>query len=234
MLYSTVSALRTQVEYRTAVSADDTLITSARINEFIAQTYEQLYWEIIDRIPLFNAQLGYVDFAANTENYKLSAYLLSSDGYNNMYSVWMKESSTAQYKPASPTDINLIRTSDTSLYSWSAPKYYFSGEDIWVKPSPTGTVTSGMKVYYQPGPTILSADTKTHNLPDGFDEVIIEGASSRVFRQLHDQENANIYFQQYNDLLQRYLRRLGKRNRKAKIGMRDIRYVDNITNTYGY
>jgi len=225
-IFNSVSAIRTEASLLAYLSATDiTVVPYALIDKYIWRTYEDLYWEIENDNQGFFGRIGYIDSIADTDNYTISASLLSSDGYNPLYSVWVKESSTAEYYKADPITINDIKLS-SQTFEWNNPKYYLYGDKIYVKPIPTGAVTSAMKVYFTPNPLVLSADTKEHNLPSGFDDVMIKSATHKIYRQLQDFDNANVYLEEYGRLKQLHMERLNKRSKQTRISMRDVRYIN--------
>lgn len=221
-MYNSVSSILNEALDIVDLSANDAVVTSANISKYIWREYEKIYWEIENHSPGFFGTIGYVPFYANTENYKLSAHLVSCDGYNPIYSVFIKQSDNAQYYPGVPLNVNDIRSS-ASVFSWTSPNYYFFGDSLFVKPTPEAAATSAVKIYHTPYPKALSATTSEHNLPEGMDIALLDQTVAYIFDRLHDYENANIWKQRSIEDKVIGFNRINNRDKKSHRNLRDIR-----------
>lgn len=98
---------------------------------------------------------------------------------------------------------------DTTAYANQLPQYWYKyGETIRVFPSPDSAYTTSL-LYYK-SPTALSADADVPEIPSEFEELLVVGASYRVFQVKDNYDKAGILENKYMELLQKLASRYSK------------------------
>lgn len=98
---------------------------------------------------------------------------------------------------------------DTTAYANQLPQYWYKyGETIRVFPSPDSAYSVSL-LYYK-SPTTLSADADVPEIPSEFEELLVVGASYRVFQVKDNYDKAGILENKYMELLQKLASRYSK------------------------
>lgn len=117
--------------------------------------------------------------------------------------------SLLQYKDYQEIDLIYPDATDTTAYSNNLPRYWYKfGNTIRVFPSPDQDYAATL--LYLKEPTALSADADVPEIPSEFEELLVLGATYRVFQTKDNYDKAGIIENKYTELLQKLVARYSK------------------------
>lgn len=95
---------------------------------------------------------------------------------------------------------------DSTRWADGQPLYWYDdGETIRLFPAPAAAYT--LKLRYWKRPTLLSADSDIPEVPSEFEELLVAGAAYRVLQAKDNYDQAAIYENKYQELLQKLVTR---------------------------
>lgn len=229
-MISKVSALiLTDVVNRLQITSADARLTYANLLGYTQKVYEDLYYTIVEAKPEFYAEIGYVQSNANSTSCTLSANLTDYDPAMQFLAFDFKQSASANYYRGVEISLNDINNPEAT-YQWTKPIYNLVGNTLWFRPEPTAALASCCRVYFVDKASALSGGS-VHNLPDGWEDILVNGVVSYGFKHLGQEKKAMEFLQQYEGRKERRLRAMSHRTR-ARRRMRNMA-EHNFSTYYG-
>jgi hypothetical protein len=209
-----LSDIRTKVQQR----IKDTGYSTSEITNYINDTQN----DIFNEYPL--------KFWETTQNYTLSTGVsditngsgLPSDFVRaiDIYLTTSGLENTLIYKDYQEIYNLYPDPTDTTINPSGIPRYWYEyGSTIRVYPAPAGDYTATM--LYLGRPTLLANDSDVPALPKEFEEVLIAGAVYRILQVKDNYDQAGVWQNKYDELLQklvvRYSQRQGGHAKRMRI-----------------
>lgn len=214
MITKVSAMILTEVVPRLQITSADTRLTYAHLLGYCQRVYEDLYYSILEAKPEHYAQVGYIYANANSTSAALSANLTDYDKIMKILAIDFKESSSANYYRGQEISLNDFKDPSAS-YSWLKPLYNLLGDTIWFEPEPTAALASCGRVYFANRASSVSGGSVT-NLPDGWDNLMIDGVCHYGFNHLGNPARATEFLQTYERGKQINLRTLSHRTRTRR------------------
>lgn len=215
-----VSTLISESLTRIQVTSADTRLTYANLLGYAQRVYEDLYYSIALQNPEIYGDIGYLKFYANNTSAQLSANLTNYDQSMNFLKLEFKSDSNANYYPGMEISFNEI-TSPLATYYATSPVFSVYGDKVFMQPAPTADLVSCGRAYFTKRASALSGGSAT-NLPDVFEEVLVNGICKHGFDQLGDQPNSQKFLQEYQTAKELKLRIINRKSR-TRGRIKDIR-----------
>lgn len=191
-----LSDLVTKVQNR----IKDTGFSSTVIKDFINDTQRDIFNEY--SLPFMEATQSYT-LASGTADITNGSGLPSN--FTQAIDVSITTSgreSLLMYKDYQEIDQLYPDPTDTAAYSTNLPMYWYKyGETIKVFPVPNQAYTANL--LYLKAPTALSNDSDVPEVPPEFEEILVLGATYRVFQVKDNYDKAGVIENKYNELLQK-------------------------------
>lgn len=141
-------------------------VSDGNLYTWINDGYSQLVDEVISYNPDYFTKTGTINLVAGTREYALPTdceKIVMVEVYND--GTWLR------YSPLQNIGyLNAPTQQDT--YSTTEPKYYLIGSSIGLDPTPTESVTNGIKIYYTYTPTELTSDSSVPAIPARYHHLI--------------------------------------------------------------
>lgn len=132
--------------------------------------------------------------------------------------------SVLQYKEHTEIDALYPDPTDTTIHPANVPQYwYMFGEEINVFPVPNTAYTVKLKYYKRP--TMLSSDADVPDIPSEFEEILVIGASYRIFQVKDNYDKAGVLENKYQELLDKLVARYSVSQVGQATQMRINRYA---------
>lgn len=192
----TLSDLRTKVQQR----IKDTGYSTSEITNYINDAQNDVFNEY--RLP----------FMETTQNYTLAsgvADITNGTGLPSnfvqaidLYLTSSGRESLLEYKDYQEIDLEYPDPTDTTVNPSNVPCYwYYFGETIRLFPAPNDAYTLTMR--YIKKPAELSADADVPEVPSEFGELLVAGATYRILQIKDNYDQASIWQNKYDELLQK-------------------------------
>lgn len=189
----------------------DTSFSTAEIKNFINDTQRDVFNEY--RLPFMQATQDYTLTAGTSDitsgdglpaNF-VQALDLTLDANGNQHYVTFKDIRELDKTNPNP--------GDSTAYANNLPQYaYKYGSTINLFPAPAGAYTALLRYYKKP--TDLSEDADIPEIPSEFEELLVVGASYRVFQVKDNYDKAGILENKYMELLSK----LASRYSQTQVG----------------
>lgn len=180
-----LSTIRTQVRsYLDETTAADW--TDAELNRLINQRYHRVYSAVVEVYEDYKITTSFASLVADQQEYTLPTDLFKLRRVEINYDTDNTNSTFQKATPVTSLDAIRTRLAETNISSsfLRNPTYYITGTSIGFLPIPTTSETNGIKYWYIPTLSDLSADASTIDIPypERYWHLIAEGATSDAYR----------------------------------------------------
>jgi len=211
---------------RLQITSADARLTYVNLLEYTQKVYEDLYLSIMEENPQLYGKMGYVAKVAN----KVSSPLTDIADYEKAMTfmkVELLDGTGGTYWDAMEVSLNELNNPNAGFVTTN-PVYSIYGDSMYWSSTPTAALASAARVWYTDKVSNLSGGG-THNLPQGWDDTLINGIVNYGFRHLGQDNKANEFLTLYQQQKREHLARVARRS-KTRRRMKDIR--ENYFGTY--
>ncbi len=185
----------------------DTAYSTAEIKNYLNDTQNDVFNEY--RLPPMETTQGYT---LDTSTSDITNGVGLPSNYVQAINLFLTTTGREKhlpYKDIREVDEKYPDPDDTTVHPANVPIFwYYYAETIRVYPKPNSAYTVTLRYYKKP--TLLSADADIPDLPSEFEEVLVSGATYRVLQVKDNYDQAAIFQNKYDELLQKLAVRLSQ------------------------
>lgn len=199
----------------------DTNYSSSEITDYLNDTINDIYNEY--RLPFMQTTQDYTVTANVADITNGTGLPTDFDQAVDIIDRTNGQEQLIPYRDIREVDQWYTDANDTSLHPAGKPEFwYFYGQTPYLFPTPADAYTLTLRYYKKP--TELAQDTDVPSIPSNFTELLVVGATFRAMQVRDDYDEAVVFENKYEELLQKLVVKASQRQVGRPTVMRINRY----------